>query len=137
MSNDGFRLAPAICYESIYGEHLSRYFQKGANLLVIITNDGWWQNTPGHKQHWLYARLRALETRSWVVRSANTGISGFIDPKGKMIDPQPYGIQACIRQSIPLQATDPTFFIRFGDILSKLSLAFYAVLWVLKARRRS
>lgn len=129
-SEDGFLLAPAICYESIYGEHLSRYFRKGANLTVIITNDGWWQNTPGHKQHWLYARLRAIENRRWVARSANTGISGFIDPVGNEVAPQPYNTAACIRIQIPVQSEQPTFFARTGDILSKVIGAFYLGLWI-------
>ncbi len=137
-SGNGFRLAPAICYESIYGEHLSRYFQQQANLLCIITNDGWWQNTPGHKQHALYAGLRAIETRKWVVRSANTGISGFISPEGKWIDPQPYDQAACIRRAIPLLTENQTFFVRYGDILSKAALTFYVMIWiwVLASRRR-
>jgi apolipoprotein N-acyltransferase len=126
---DGLGLAPAICYESIYGEHLGRYFQKGANLLAIITNDGWWQNTPGHKQHALYAGLRAIETRKWVARSANTGISGFIDPSGKWVLPQPYNTAACVRQSVPADNNGITFFVRFGDILSKTAIAFYILLW--------
>lgn len=130
QSEDGFQLAPAICYESIYGEHLSRYFQQGANLMVIITNDGWWQNTPGHKQHWLYARLRAIESRRWVARSANTGISGFIDPTGNLIAPQPYGTAACIRYLIPVTSDSPTFFSRTGDILSKGACALYVGLWI-------
>jgi apolipoprotein N-acyltransferase len=132
----GFRLAPAICYESIYGEHLSRYFKKEANLLTIITNDGWWQNTPGHKQHALYAGLRAIENRRWVARSANTGISGFINPAGKWIDPQPYNTAACIRRTIPVLTTEKTFYARFGDILSKLALAFYMSIWVWSLARR-
>lgn len=129
-SENGYRLAPAICYESIYGEHLSRYFSKGANLLVIITNDGWWQNTPGHKQHWLYARLRAIENRRWVARSANTGISGFIDPVGNEVAPQPYGKSSCVRTRIPVQTDRPTFFAQTGDILSKLIGAFYIGIWI-------
>jgi apolipoprotein N-acyltransferase len=64
----GFKIAPAICYESIYGEFMSKYIRNGANLICIITNDGWWKNTPGHKQHMNYARLRAIETRTWVAR---------------------------------------------------------------------
>src|SRR5690606_14515315 len=59
----GFAIAPAICYESIYGDFMTGFFRNNANLLVIITNDGWWGNTAGHKQHLAYARLRAIETR--------------------------------------------------------------------------
>jgi apolipoprotein N-acyltransferase len=94
---NGFKIAPAICYESIYGDFMSRYVKQGANLICVITNDGWWKNTPGHKQHMNYARLRAIETRIWVARSANTGISCFIDPNGNVIDPQAYNTQAAIK----------------------------------------
>lgn len=138
VAKNGFRLAPAICYESIYGEHLGQYVKKNANLLTIVTNDGWWRNTPGHKQHALYAALRAIETRCWVVRSANTGISGFISPSGKWIDPQPYDTAACIRRSIPPANRTPSFFVQYGDILSKLALTLYLGLWVwlISTRRR-
>ena len=97
-----YKIAPAICYESIYGEFMSKYIRNGANLICIITNDGWWKNTPGHKQHMNYARLRAIETRTWVARSANTGISCFIDPYGYVISPQPWDKAAAIKLNIPV-----------------------------------
>ncbi len=118
----GYTIAPAICYESIYGEFMRRYIKKGANLICIITNDGWWKKTPGHKQHMHYARLRAIETRTWVARSANTGISCFIDPYGYIIDPQPYNTTAAIKLKLsmtPGQASK-TFFVKHGDLLSKI-----------------
>jgi apolipoprotein N-acyltransferase len=131
----GYNIAPSICYESIYPEFMSKYVRNGANLICIITNDGWWKNTPGHKQHMNYARLRAIETRSWVVRSANTGISCFIDPYGYVYDPQPYNTAAAIKMKIPV-TSGKTFFVRNGDLLSKLmiiaALAFLVwtiVLW--------
>ncbi|MEP6700655.1 MAG: apolipoprotein N-acyltransferase [Bacteroidota bacterium] len=121
-TKSGFKIAPSICYESIYGEFMSRYVRNGANLICIITNDGWWKNTPGHKQHMNYARLRAIETRTWVARSANTGISCFIDPYGNVINPQPYNTTAAIKLSItPLNGK--TFFVKHGDILSKIMVA--------------
>lgn len=99
---------------------MSKYVGNGANLVCIVTNDGWWKKTPGHKQHMNYARLRAIETRTWVARSANTGISCFIDPYGKVIDPQPYNTASAIKLSIPANATKKTFFVRHGDILSRI-----------------
>ena len=126
--NDGYKIAPAICYESIYGEYMSKYVRNGANLICIITNDGWWKNTPGHKQHMNYARLRAIETRTWVARSANTGISCFIDPNGTVIDPQPYNTTAAIKLFIPAENHSPTFFVKHGDILSKLMIAISIIL---------
>jgi len=119
----GYKIAPSICYESVYGEFMSKYVRNGANLICIITNDGWWKKTPGHKQHMNYARLRAIETRTWVARSANTGISCFIDPYGTVIDPQPYDTNAAIKWSIPAATAErKTFFVRYGDILSRLML---------------
>ena len=79
------KVAPIICYESIYGDYVSDYVKDGASWLAIITNDAWWNNTPGHKQHFSYAKLRAIEQRKWVARSANTGISGFVDPLGRVV----------------------------------------------------
>lgn len=115
----GFIIAPSICYESIYGEFMSKYVRNGANLICIITNDGWWKKTPGHKQHMNYARLRAIETRTWVARSANTGISCFIDPYGTVINPQPYNTSTAIKLSFN-PSNRKTFFVKHGDILSKV-----------------
>lgn len=128
---NGYQIAPAICYESIYGEFMSRYVKNGANLVCIITNDGWWKKTPGHKQHMNYARLRAIETRTWVARSANTGISCFIDPFGKVYNPQPYDTQAAIKFSV-YSNNKTTFFVKYGDLLSKImtGIALIILVWV-------
>jgi apolipoprotein N-acyltransferase len=80
---DGVKVAPVICYESIYGDYVSDYVGDGAQWLAVVTNDAWWWNTAGHKQHFSYAKLRAIEQRKWVGRAANTGISGFINPRGE------------------------------------------------------
>lgn len=116
----GYKIAPAICYESIYGDFIRRYIAKGANLICVITNDGWWKKTPGHKQHMNYARLRAIETRTWVARSANTGISCFIDPNGNVIDPQAYNTQAAIKFSVPVKTVTKTIYSKWGDWLYRL-----------------
>lgn len=120
-------LAPIICYESIYGDFVRQQVQKGAQLLCIITNDGWWGDTPGYKQHFSFARLRAIETRRWVLRSANTGTSGSIDPSGKIIKKTPYWTKAAFTQSVELRA-EKTFYTKYGDWLAGLSLS-----WVLYA----
>ncbi|MBK5270133.1 MAG: apolipoprotein N-acyltransferase, partial [Bacteroidia bacterium] len=137
-TKQGYKIAPAICYESIYGEYMSKYVRNGANIICIITNDGWWGNTPGHKQHMNYARLRAIETRKWVVRSANTGISCFIDPYGFVINPQPWDKEAAIKLNVPINISK-TFFVRNGDLLSKVAsivcivfLVMNIVFWVRK-----
>jgi apolipoprotein N-acyltransferase len=120
--NNSYHVAPAVCYESIYGEFMSAYVRNGADLIVVITNDGWWGNTAGYRQHESYARLRAIETRRWVARSANTGITCFIDPSGEVIDPQPWDKTAVIKMDIPA-IRSRTFYVKYGDILSRLAIA--------------
>ncbi|HVS95838.1 MAG TPA: apolipoprotein N-acyltransferase [Puia sp.] len=124
--NHSYRIAPAVCYESIYGEFLSRYVRNGADVIVIITNDGWWGNTPGYHQHENYARLRAIETRRWVVRSANTGVSCVIDPAGHILDSRPWATQAFIRLPVPREQR-LTFYARYGDWISKVALVLAAL----------
>ena len=133
-------VAPIICYESIYSDYLTQYVRKGANLLAIITNDGWWSNTQGYRQHMNYARLRAIECGKWIARSANTGISCFIDPAGNVYQPQPWDTKASIKMQLePLEKH--TFFVRHGDYLSRIinvvSLVFISLLIIFKLRKRA
>jgi apolipoprotein N-acyltransferase len=124
-----FKAAPIICYESIFGDYITEYVRKGANILTVITNDGWWGNTPGYRQHMNYARLRAIETRKWVVRSANTGISCFIDPMGNVINAQPWDKAASIKYAVPVNNRQ-TFFVTHGDMLSQ-AVTYVSVLLLL------
>ncbi len=137
-----YRIAPSICYESIYGEFMAEYIDNGANVIVIITNDGWWDDTPGYKQHLSYARLRAIETRRWIARSANTGISAFIDPFGKVFEKQLWDTKAAISRPIPIRE-EKTSFVRNGDILSRVAtiatiaiLLFNFLFWLNKKFRQ-
>jgi apolipoprotein N-acyltransferase len=129
-SNHSYRIAPAVCYESIYGGFMSAYIRNGADVIAVITNDGWWGNTPGYRQHLNYARLRAIETRRWVIRSANTGVSCIIDPSGKILDAQPWVKAAFIKKTVPT-SNIMTFYVRNGDILSTIAVAgaIILVLW--------
>ena len=123
-------IAPAICYESIYGEYMSRYVNNGANLIAIITNDGWWGKTPGHEQHLAYARLRAIETRKWVVRSANTGISSFINPAGVIEQAANWWQPVSLKHSVYTDSRK-TFFVQWGDVISKMALIFTSLIILL------
>lgn len=124
-----YKPAPVICYESIYSEYVTEYIRKGANIIAIITNDGWWGNTPGYHQHQSYARLRAVETGCWVVRSANTGISCFISPAGEVINPQPWETQTAIKLSIsPIETK--TFYVQYGDWISRIIFLLSALMLV-------
>jgi apolipoprotein N-acyltransferase len=113
-------IAPVICYESVYSDYVAEYVRNGANLIFILTNDGWWENTPGHKQHLAYARLRAIETRREIARCANTGISCFVTPYGEIEQATPYWEQAIITKNLTPNNTQ-TLFVKFGDIISYAS----------------
>ena len=120
VAGNPYITAPIICYESIYGEYITGYVNKGANLLTIMTNDGWWGNTAGHRQHLQYAKLRAIENRKWVARSANTGISAVIDNRGNIVESRPWGVAAIIKYSIPIEYKI-TFYTKYGDLLFKMA----------------
>ena len=113
--------APIICYESIYGEFVTAYVDKGADFLAIITNDGWWSNSQGHKQHLSYARLRAIETRRSVARSANTGISAFINPRGEVLQTLPYETKGALRGEVALN-DKLTFYVKYGDYIARIAV---------------
>ncbi|MCB9171015.1 MAG: apolipoprotein N-acyltransferase [Flavobacteriales bacterium] len=131
-------VAPVICYESVFGDYVTGYVRNGADLIAIITNDGWWGDTPGYRQHLQYGRLRAIETRRDVVRAANTGISCWIDQRGDIHAPTSWWVPAVIRARVHLdQGT--TFFVRHGDLTGRaavfLSFLLIGVLLALGIRR--
>lgn len=128
-SQFGIGVAPIICYESVYGEFISRYVKNGAQMLAIITNDGWWGNTPGYKQHASYARLRAIETRRDIARSANTGISCFIDQRGDMPVETSWWKKEVIKRDLNLNDRI-TFYVKYGDVIAKAA-AFLSCLLLL------
>ena len=125
------KTGPVICYESIYGEFVTEYVRKGAQFLAIITNDAWWGNTAGHKQLLSYARLRAIENRRSIVRSANTGISAVINAKGEITDKLPYDTKGVLKAKFS-PANKITFYTQYGDFIARWS-GFIAVLFFLIA----
>lgn len=125
------KTGPVICYESIYGEFVTEYVRKGAQFLAIITNDAWWGNTAGHKQLLSYARLRAIENRRSIVRSANTGISAVINTKGEITDKLPYDTKGVLKAKFA-PANNITFYTQYGDYIARWS-GFVSVLFFLIA----
>ncbi len=117
----------AVCYESVYGEYYTDYVRKGARAMTIITNDAWWGDTPGYKQHLSYASLRAIETRRAIARCANTGISAIIAPSGEIIQPTPWWEPAVIEGQIPLR-DDITFYVSHGDITGRVCSFIFCLL---------
>lgn len=115
------KIAPVICYESVFGEYFTDYIREGAQAIFVMTNDGWWDNTAGHKQHLWYSSVRAIETRRAVVRAANVGACAFVDQRGEIISRTRYDQAGFLRGELLLNdAITP--YVRFGDMVSRLAL---------------
>lgn len=114
----GVKFAPVVCYESIYGDWVAQQCRKGAEVIFVVTNDGWWGDSPGYKQHMAFSRLRALETRRYVARSANTGISGFINQRGDIVAATDYWVKTGLRGTVQLNS-EQTFYTEYGDVIGR------------------
>ncbi|MBI2429268.1 MAG: apolipoprotein N-acyltransferase, partial [Ignavibacteriales bacterium] len=109
-----------VCYESIFPEFVASFVDKGSEFLIFITNDSWWGNTSGARQHQQYAVLRAIENRRWAVRCANGGISSFIDPFGNAYDKTDMYVQNYIQRTIT-PFNEKTFYSKHGDWITRIS----------------
>ena len=131
---DGTPLGCAVCYESVYGEYCTGYASRGAGFVAVITNDSWWGNTPGYRQHCSYSCLRAIELRRDIARCGNSGISCFIDQKGDIVSRTPWWEEATLRGTVNVN-TRLSFFTRHGDIVGRVcSLAFLLLAALLLVR---
>ncbi len=130
-ASGGVKIGTAICYESVFGDFFREWALNGANVMSVITNDGWWRDTPGHKQHLNYARLRAIENRRSIARSANTGISAFINQRGDILQQTGWWERGYLAGTLNLNE-EKTIFTVHGDIIGRLSrfLAFLFLLMV-------
>ncbi len=135
MAFGDHKVGVAICYESAFGEYVGSFCKKGADLLFVITNDGWWGDTPGYKQHFEFSKLRAIENRRCIARSANTGRSGFFNQRGDVLQQTQYWVPDAIRET--LKANDKvTFYAKHGDYLSRIAVYLTFVLlitWIAKS----
>jgi apolipoprotein N-acyltransferase len=118
-AQSGMGVSPIICYESIWGAYVAESVQNGASFIAIITNDAWWGNTSGKDQHLAFAKLRALENRRWVARSANTGISGFINQRGDVVIQSGWWVPTALKADINLNE-EQTIYTQYGDVLAIL-----------------
>ena len=139
FEHNGKKVAPAICYEGLYGNHMAEFVRNGAEALFVVSNDGWWGNTLGHKYLFAFCRLRAIELRRDVARSANTGVSGFITMQGEDIQRMEWDNRGVLTSDIRLNDKQ-TFYARFGDYIGRLSLLIaglcllYFIAYIVKKR---
>ncbi len=135
-SRSGIGVTPVICYESLWGDWIGEAVLQGAQFIAVITNDGWWGNTPGKDQHLMYAKLRAIESRRWVARSANTGISAFINQRGDVVKQSSWWTRTALKADINLN-DQLTPYVKHGDLLAKIgSFAALSFLLILPIRSK-
>lgn len=118
---DKVKVPAVVCYDSVFPSLIRDSVVKGAGFISVITNDGWWGNTSGHVQHYEFARLRAIETRRAVVRSANNGISGMINPDGSPHSRSEYWTRTAFELTVPVYSSE-TFYVRTGEWFGWLML---------------
>lgn len=120
FDHKGVRLGPAICYEGLYGDFFGDFVRRGAQFMAIVSNDGWWGDTPGYRHLFTISRLRAIEHRRAVARAANTGRSGFISPWGEVGDTLGWNERGVLVADVPL-CSEITFYTRYGDYLGRMA----------------
>lgn len=127
---NSLKFGSPICYEIIFPNLVRKFVKKGANFLVTITNDGWYGTSSAPYQHFSMATLRAVENRRYLLRAATTGISGIIDPYGRILSQSELMTQTHLTGVIT-PSKSLTFYTRFGDILPFLSLTISALFLIL------
>ena len=114
---DGHRISTTICYEDVFPALMRQFTLRGAELIVNITNDGWFGTTSAPHQHLRMARVRAVENRRSVVKVANTGITAIIDPYGRIVARTELGERTTL-EGRPGYRSDLTPYVRFGDVFA-------------------
>ena len=130
-----FRYGPAICYEVVYPQITRTQILNGAEVLVTITNDGWFGGTAAPRQHLNMARLRAVEGDRYLLRAATTGISALVDPAGRLVQSLDENRQGTLMVEFSPRKT-MTMYMRIGDSLAFVSVAALVLALALKMRRR-
>ena len=137
FDSNGIKVGPAICYEAIYGDFYGGFVREGADAMTVISNDGWWGNTPGHRRLFAFCRLRAIEHRRAIARSANTGVSGFITERGDDGQRMEWEERGVLTTNITLN-DKLTFYTRYGDYIGRIAryVALLCILYFMAYRIR-
>ncbi len=127
----------AICYEGLYGNFFGGFVRDGAEVMAIISNDGWWRDTPGHRHLYTFSSVRAVETRRSIARSANTGTSGFINSRGDNLESLGWERQGVISHTLWLN-DEMTLYTRLGDFIARIAsfVAALSLLYYISYRAR-
>lgn len=140
FSHGKIKAGPAICYEGLYGDAFARFVREGANVMLVMSNDGWWGDTAGHRRLFDFCRLRAIETRRAIARSANTGVSGFISSRGDVMQRLDWDERGVLSAEVEL-SNEITPYVMYGDWVGRMSLlvSFLGVMYFVayRVRRRN
>jgi apolipoprotein N-acyltransferase len=127
---EGNKFGSPICFEIIFPDLVRKFVKKGADFLVTITNDGWYGNSSAPYQHFAIAVVRAVENRRFLLRAATTGISGIIDPYGRILSRSEMMTQTFLTAAIsPMEILTP--YTRWGDFFSLACLTLSAIFLIL------
>jgi apolipoprotein N-acyltransferase len=121
MPVDGHSISTAICYEIVYPDLVRRFVAGGSELLTTITNDAWFGDTSAPHQHFAQAAMRAIENGRYLVRAANTGISGVVDPYGRVIVQSRLFEPAVVTATVTYR-TEKTLYTGIGDLFAYISV---------------
>jgi len=124
-----------ICFEILFPSIASRFVKNGADILVTITNDAWFGHTSAPMQHFSIAVFRAVETRRTIARAANTGISGFIDPKGEILETTALFTDQIVTRQVPA-LNQISFYTKYGDIFAICSIIAICMLFMVKGVKK-
>jgi apolipoprotein N-acyltransferase len=111
------KLGIFICYESIFPDEIRQFAKNGAQVLINISNDGWYGDSGAYAQHLNQARMRAIENDRWLLRDTNTGVTAAIDPLGRITQSAPRKVRTALTANYSL-ISDTTFYTRHGDWLA-------------------
>jgi apolipoprotein N-acyltransferase len=123
----GYTFGTFICYEAIYPGEVRHFAANGADLLINISNDGWFGRSAAPEQHLHMARVRAVENRRWLIRVTNNGYTASVDPYGRLFQPLPPDVRAAVDLPYDFR-TDETLYTRFGDWFAWLCVLVSAIL---------
>jgi len=134
-SVEKYKFGSPICYEIIFPDLVRRFVKEGAQFLVTVSNDGWFGRSDAPYQHFSIASMRAVENRRFLLRATSTGISGIVDPFGRVLKKIDIGkTEFSIEDIFPIE--EKTFYSNYGDIFAQSCLTISSILFILSLWRR-
>lgn len=133
---DGHKISAIICYESIFPNLVRQFVKQGSELIVLITNDGWFGQSSAPYQHLRMGVVRAVENRRYMIRTANTGITAVIDPYGRIESSTTIGVRTILDGTARFRS-DLTFYTKYGDVFAYANALVVIFLLIMLARSRT